>query len=105
MVSRRSVLSNSGIGGAGKGMHGGGNVRIDGWSAQAGLWCSRPGLVGASGLGEEILQIVLPHGGMGVRAMAKSFFGDWEEDKLAVFHASDFTFRDAEFGRVNEIVG
>ena len=45
-------------------------------------------------------------GGVGVGAVAEGLLGDGEEDELAVFDALDFAcWADAEFGRVDEIVG
>jgi len=65
----------------------------------------REALVGVCGLGEELLKIGLPDGGVGVGAVAEGLFGSGQEDEPAAFHALDFAFGDAEFGRVDEIVG
>ena len=48
--------------------------------------------------------MTLPGCGMGVCAVAKSLFRGRQEDELAVFHALDFLFGDAKFGRVDEII-
>ena len=41
---------------------------------------------------------------MGMRAVTEGLFGDGEQDKFAVLHASDFALGDTEFGWIDEIV-
>ena len=57
------------------------------------------------GLGEEVGEVLLPDGGLGVGAVAASGIGDGDEDELGVGYLCDHFFCDAQLGWVDEIVG
>ena len=47
------------------------------------------------GLGEEVDEVLLPYGGLGVGAVASGGVGDGDKDELGVGHLGDELFGDA----------
>ena len=54
---------------------------------------------------QQVLQILLPYRCPGMRAVAMGLVGDGNQDEPSFFHALDFAFGNAEFRRVDKIVG
>ena len=57
------------------------------------------------GLGEEVDEVLLPDGGLGVGAVTAGGVGDGDEDEFGVRHLRDDFFGDAQLGRIDEVVG
>ena len=55
--------------------------------------------------GEELLEILLPNGGEGVRAVATGLVGFGEEDRLAVFYALDLGFEKVLIRGIDQVIG
>ena len=50
-------------------------------------------------------QMLLPQGSPGMRAVSMGLIGGRQQHETSAFHALDFAFRDAQFRRVDEVVG
>jgi len=56
-------------------------------------------------LGEEVDEVLLPDGGVGVGAVAAGGVGDGDKDELCVGHLRDHLFCDTKLRGIDEIVG
>jgi hypothetical protein len=54
---------------------------------------------------QQLLQILLPHSRPGVSAVTMSSLGDRNQHETTFLHSFDFTLRNSEFRRIDEIVG
>src|SRR6185312_1617696 len=54
---------------------------------------------------QQLLQILLPDGSVGVSTMAMGLVRDGQQNEAPVFHLFDLLLGNAEFWRVDEIVG
>ena len=54
---------------------------------------------------QQLRQVLLPHGGPGVRAVSMGLIRGRQQHEAPVLHALDFALGDPEFRRVDEIIG
>ena len=54
---------------------------------------------------QQLRQILLPHRGPGMRAMAVGLVGGGQQHEAPVLHAFDFALRDPKLRRIDEIIG
>src|ERR1700733_5325918 len=56
-------------------------------------------------MSEEVDEVLLPDGGVGMRSVAAGGVGDGVEDELCVGHLRDHPFCDAKLRWIDEVVG
>jgi hypothetical protein len=54
---------------------------------------------------QQLLQLLPPNGCPGMSAVTTGLFGDWNQHEMTVLYSFDFSFRNSEFRRIDEIVG
>jgi hypothetical protein len=54
---------------------------------------------------QQILQVLLPDRGPGMRSVAVGLLRSWQQSEFSVLHLFDLTLGDAQFRRINKVVG
>src|SRR5438445_2633093 len=54
---------------------------------------------------QELNQMLFPNEGEGMRSVAASARAGWNHEGAAMFHTYDFAFENAEFRRIDQIIG